>query len=98
MTLTNYERETIILFNEAEDTATVDVCNPALIRKLDKQIALQENQQASLVQLDENGARYHIPKKWIKIIAPPVLTEAERAKRSAAARARFGHGPQEATP
>jgi hypothetical protein len=29
MTLTNQERETIIVFNEADDSAIVDTCNRA---------------------------------------------------------------------
>ena len=68
MNLTMQERETIILFNEAQDTASVDTCNPALIRKLDKQIALQENKQVYLLREDEYGKRYSIPKRWVNTI------------------------------
>ena len=36
MALTNIERETIITFNAAEDTAEVYTADPVYIRKLDK--------------------------------------------------------------
>ena len=35
MKLTNYERETIIVFNDAEDAAEVYTANAAWIRRLD---------------------------------------------------------------
>jgi hypothetical protein len=95
--LTMQERETIILFNEAQDTASVDTCNPALNRKLDKLIALQENKGAALVREDEHGKVYVIPKSWVKVNAGPVLTEEKRAEMAAAAKARFGHTAETTT-
>jgi hypothetical protein len=95
MSLSRLEQETIILFNEKEDTASVDTCNGALIRKLDKRTALQENKQVYLVREDEYGKAYVIPKSWVKVNLPPALTEKERAKRSARARAQFGRGEKD---
>jgi len=80
VTLTLEERETIILFNEKDNTASVDTCNPALIRKLDKQIALQENGTIVPVREDEYGKRYLIPKSWVKVNIPPTYTPEQRAK------------------
>ena len=94
MTITLEERETIIVFNEKDDTASVDTCNGALIRKLDKLITCQESKQISLIREDEFVKVYVIPKKWVKVNLPQNITDEERAKRSAAARARFGHKPQ----
>lgn len=34
--LTGFERETIILYNDADKTGTVYTCNTAMIRKMDK--------------------------------------------------------------
>ena len=80
--LTKQEQETIILFNEAEDTASVDVCNPALIRKLDKQIASQENGPIVLIREDEFSKRYLIPKAWVKVQFPRTLSPEQRAELS----------------
>jgi len=91
MRLSAIEQETIILFNEKEDTASVDTCNPTLIRRLDKLIALQQNQGIALVREDENGKAYIIPKKWVKVNPPPAYSEEKRAEMAATARARFGH-------
>jgi len=87
MTLTLEERETITVFNEKDDTATVDTCNPALIRKLDKQIALQNITMASCVREDEFGKAYVIPKSWVKVSPPPTYSPETLAKKQATARA-----------
>ena len=96
MSLSRQEQETIILFNEAEDTATVDTCNPALIRKLDKLITCRENTMITLIREDAHGKAYVIPKKWVKVSQPPMLTEEQRAKKRATAIAQFGHGQKNA--
>jgi len=90
MELTLQERETIILFNEKEDTASVDTCNPTLIRKLDKLIPLHKTKGAALIRQDEYGKVYVIPKTWVRINAGPALTEEQRAEMAAVARSRFG--------
>lgn len=80
MYLTNEERETIILFNEADKTATCDTCNPSLIRKLDK--LCLENEEISIVRQDEFGKVYKFPKKWVKVNATVKLSNEQRQKRS----------------
>ena len=80
MHLTQYEKETIILFNEAEDTATCDTCNPTLIRKLDG--FCLESTEISLVREDEHGKTYKFPKRWVKVRMPMKLSEEQRAKRA----------------
>ena len=87
MNLTLEERETVILFNEKDSTASVDTCNPSLIRKLDKQITLQENTTASLIREDEFGKAYLIPKSWVKVSPPPSYSAETLAKKQATARA-----------
>ena len=87
MTLTLEERETITVFNEKDDTATVDTCNPALMRKLDKQMALQENGPIGLIREDEFGKAYVIPKSWVKIVPPRLLSPEQRAELSARGKA-----------
>lgn len=77
MALTNHERETIIIFNEADDMATVDTCNRGWINKLDKLVSC--NPKIVEDRTDESGKRYIMPKSWIKVRAPREISEQERA-------------------
>lgn len=80
--LTKYERETILLFNEEEDTADVTTYNAALIRKLGK-LAEERPQEIKLVDTNTDGGyRYEIPKGWIKVNATLILTDEEKQRRS----------------
>lgn len=91
MSLTLYEQETIILFNEAEKTTSVYTHNRALIRKLEK-LAEDRPDDCRLKRKDpENrAAEYIVPKKWIKINAPRQLSEEEKARlRKASESTRF---------
>lgn len=91
MSLTLYEQETIILFNEAEKTTSVYTHNRALIRKLEK-LAEDRPDDCRLKRRDpENrAAEYIVPKKWIKINAPRQLSEEEKARlRKASESTRF---------
>lgn len=90
--LSKIERETIILFNEEEKTATVDTCNAALIRRMDQYSA--EDTQCSLVRKDEYGAKYVCPKSWVKVRRPKQYTEEQRQKMAESARQRFGRAKQ----
>lgn len=85
MNLTNYERETILNFNEGEDTASIYTHSRALRRKLDK-LASDRPDDCKLhcVSRDGQALEFHIPKKWIKISPPRVSTEAQRAAARAA--------------
>lgn len=81
------ERETIITFNEKDETASVYTMNGALIRKLD-----------GLAQTRPDGAQeYEVPKKWVKVNAGPVLTDEQRKAKAESARAariaKFGKNP-----
>ncbi len=78
MTLTNYEKETIILFNEEEQTARVETFNGRLLRQLRK---VSECEGVSCEEDDGKYGVYEIPKTMIKIHAPqqrPVLTDEQR--------------------
>lgn len=70
MSLTNLEKETIILFNEAEPTASIQIHNPRLRRRLEQIHAARPSE----VAIDYNGD-YLIPKSWIKINPKRILTE-----------------------
>ena len=76
---TNYERETIISFNEAESTANIYTHNGALLRKLEK-LAQERPEGGRLEKISRFGpaADYTIPKTWVKINPTRILSEAQR--------------------
>lgn len=87
--LTNYERETIILFNDDEQNATIETANRALKKRLDGFCAV--DQRITLVSSNEPFKKYSLPKKWIKVNRPKVYSEETRSKMAMAARERFGN-------
>lgn len=73
------EQETIINFNEEEKVASVYTFNRALQRKL---VRLAEEypdecRKAKTWQPGES-VEYIVPKKWIKVNAPRILTEEQK--------------------
>lgn len=78
MKLSNYEKETIILWNEAEKTASVYTHNAALQEQL---TALCESHPEQVRRTEDNGhggLTFELPKKWLKIAPPRVLSPAQR--------------------
>jgi hypothetical protein len=88
MRLTKPEQETVILFNEAENTATIDTCNSALIRQLDN--LSEKHTVITETRKDQYSKAYIIPKSWVKIRSPRQLSEQQRRKLSETARHNFG--------
>ena len=91
--LSNYERETIINFNEAEPTASVYTCNRRLQNKLNKLVGANPN--ISVYREDEESVTYQVPKNWIKVSPPRQVNytdeqKAAMAERLAAAREKKG--------
>jgi len=78
--LNKYERETIILFNEAETTATVYTCNTQVKNKL-KELSLKSSEVYRKNE-DEYSETYIIPKKIIKFSFPRELSKEEKQKRA----------------
>lgn len=85
MSLSRYEMETIISFNEEEKTAHVYTFRKSIIKKL-QNLAEERPEECKLVR-EENkdgqySAEYTIPKKWVKInagsINKRVLTEEQK--------------------
>jgi len=71
------ERETIILFNEAEPTAEIEAHNKVMKRRLEN-IRRGHPESITLIQRDKYADVYAFPKKWIKIIPPRRATEKQR--------------------
>jgi len=79
MHLSGLEKETIINFNEAEADAEVYTYNPALQRRL-LALCAERPEQARKTGASGGGAlTVTIPKKWIKVVPPRVLSPAQRA-------------------
>lgn len=79
MRLTNIEKETVINFNEAERTASVYTHNEALKRQL---LELCQSHPEQVRQSAANvwgGLTFELPKKWLKVSPPRVLSPAQRA-------------------
>lgn len=62
------EKETIILFNEADKTAEVYTHNKTLQNKLSK--LAKSNEDCVLDKQDKDSMTFTVPKKWIKVSPP----------------------------
>lgn len=78
--LSKTERETIILFNEAETTATVYTCNTQVKNRL-KELSLKSS-EVYRENGDEYSQTYVIPKKIIRFGLPRELSEDQKKKRA----------------
>lgn len=81
MALRNYERETIIGYNQEDKTATVYTHHPALIRKLDKLCENFPDRFKCNCHKDRLGvpcADYTIPKQYVTIRSPKILTDEQK--------------------
>ena len=87
MSLSLYEQETIINFNEKEKTASVYTHNRALCRKLER-LAEERPNECRLTKTSHDGKAvdYSIPKAWVKIKPPRVASEAQKEAAREAAR------------
>lgn len=88
-----YERETIINFNEAEDTASVYTHNTRLINRLDA--LCSENQAITCITKVDGRREYLLPKTWVKVVPPRQLSEEQRARMAEIARERFHNKGEE---
>lgn len=87
--LTNYEKETIINYNNEERTAQVFTYHRALQNKLNKLLGV--NPDISVLRKGDEWTEYIVPKSWIKVSPPRQVnyTDEQRAamaERLAAAR------------
>lgn len=81
--LTNYEKETILNYNDEEKDGTVYSCNAAMIRRMDR-LAAQYPDEVKQFREDEVSKSYYVPKGWIKVNPPKkiVLSDEQKAIRS----------------
>ena len=81
--LTNYERETIISYNEAEKTANIHTHNKTLRRKLE-QLAAERPEECRLKKVSRfyEAVDYTVPKAWVKITPTRILSEEQRTAKA----------------
>lgn len=89
MSLSKIEQETVVLFNEAEPTASIYTYNGALKRKLTG-LCHTRPTEARLTKDDgRGGLTFEVPKRWIKVNASRLLTEEQKKERAERAKAIF---------
>lgn len=69
--LTRYERETVVVFNEAEPDAELYTTSAVTMRKMDKLV--DEDSRFTVAKSDEVSKTYRFPKKYFKVRRPSVL-------------------------
>ena len=79
MKLTSIEKETIINFNEAERTASIYTHNEALKRQLLELCQTHPEQVRQTAANGWGGLTFELPKKWLRVTPPRVLSPAQRA-------------------
>lgn len=70
MKLTNVERETIINFNEGEQTASIYTHNAAWIKHLLELCRTHPEQVRQTAADGWGGLTVELPKKWLKVSPP----------------------------
>lgn len=78
MKLSNLERETICLFNEAEGDAEIYTHNPAMQKQLAELCKTRPEQVRMIQQGSSGGMTFRLPKRWLRVVPPRVLTPAQR--------------------
>lgn len=79
MHLSNAEKETVIQFDEAGRTASVYTYNPALKKQLQELCRTRPEQVRRTAVSSWDGMSFEIPKRWIRITPPRILSPAQRA-------------------
>lgn len=77
MKLSRQEQETIIIFNEADAMASIQVHNGRLLRRLE-QLHISHPDDVSIDHIVD----YVIPKGWLRINPKIILSEEERERRA----------------
>ena len=78
--LTKYEQETILNYNEAENTASVYTHNVALMNKL--RGLMEEYPEVKLIRQAHDMLEVEVPKKWIRVSPPRRISEETKAANS----------------
>ena len=88
MNLSRYEKETVIIFNEEENTAIIGTYNERLKKRLSE--FSSKSNDCCLVKEDDGYSKYQFPKSWIKINMPRQYSEEQLQKMAERARENLG--------
>ncbi len=77
MRLSNAERETIIVYNEAEPEAEIFTYNPALQKKLLQLCAERPEKIRRIKKGELEGMTFKLPKKWVRVVPTRIPTSAQ---------------------
>ena len=83
MYIPHEERETIITFNEKDQTANVYTMNKAMIRKLDGLTVTRADDARRVKTYPDGAQEYEVPKKWVKVNPPRIYSEDQRTEMAA---------------
>ena len=75
--LKNFEKETIINYNDDERIANVYTCNTSMMRKMDEKCEKYPD-YFKLIKQDECSKTYECDKKYVSIRSPRIYTEEQR--------------------
>ena len=80
MSLSNFDRETVIRFDDTNEPAVVYTNNIALKNRLSK-LSLEHGDKCHVVEEDGfGGINYLIPKQWLRVSPPRRMSEAQKEK------------------
>lgn len=88
MSLSAYERETIINWSQEDETASVYTHDKSLLGRL--RSFCTKDASVICVFDDETVGEYNVPKKYIKLQLPRNLSDEERKRRRDVAKSNFG--------
>lgn len=78
MSLTKGEKETVIRFDEADDTATVYTCSKRIMHRLN--VLSQKTKEVVLISEDKYSKTYKLPQKMVGFKMKRVLADATLEK------------------
>ena len=77
--LSREERETIILYTEADDRAEVYTNNKKMINRLAKLYAERPDEVEKIREADTGAVTYTVPRDWIRVVPKRRVSEEYRA-------------------
>ena len=87
MGLSRKEKETIILFNECDDIATIETYNSRIRRRL-QSIQNQNSKCICLFEKDDY-VKYEVPKNWIQVNPPKQSSDRQKEEMSERMKKRY---------
>ena len=81
--ISNIEKETVVIFNEAERMALIDTYNPKWQSQLAEAADLYPDECQLKREHELGNKAYCLPNSWLKLKLPMKLTTEQKAERTA---------------